>query len=145
MTPARHGRPLMRDRLFPSSRGSLALRNYHLHTADHSAYQAHFYAVRVSGRISENLVNGSFCQFPGMLILFLNDLHPGSRLDIRSFSPVHRNSLSQLGERPLRLTSAIRHTIWRRLHGMVRLFVFLRFQYQESVYIRKCGLLALES
>jgi hypothetical protein len=99
----------------------------------------------VSGRIGENLVNGSFCQFPGTLILFLRDLHPGSRVDVGSFFPVHRNSLSQLVERPRRLTSAIRRAIWPRLHGMLGLSVFLKFQDQESNYIRNRGLLALES
>jgi hypothetical protein len=101
--------------------------------------------VRVSGRIGENLVNGSFCQFPGTLILFLRDLHPGSRVDVSSFSPVHLNSLSQLVEHPRRLTSAIRRATGRRLHGMVELSVFLKFQYQGSNDIRSCGLLALES
>lgn len=101
--------------------------------------------MRVSGRIGENLLNGSFCQFPGTLILFLLDLHPGSRVDVSSSSPVHRNSLSQLVERPPRLTSAIRRAIWRRWHGMVGLSVFLKFHYQESNYIRNCGLLAVES
>ena len=84
--------------------GCLAVRDYYLHPADHSAYQAHFYAVRVSGRIGENLVNGSFCQFPGTLILFLHDLHPGSRVDASSSSPVHLDSPGQLVERPRRPT-----------------------------------------
>jgi len=99
----------------------------------------------VSGRIGEDLLNGSFCQFPGTLILFLRDLHPGSRVDVGSFSTVHLQSLSQVVERPRSLTSAIRRATWRRLHGMVGLSVFLKFQYQESNYIRNCGLLALES
>ena len=34
--------------------------------------------------------------------------------------------------------------MWRRLHG-IGLSVFLKFQYQESNYLRNCGLLALES
>ena len=101
--------------------------------------------MRVSGRIGENLANGSFCQFPGTLILFLGDLHPGSRVDVNSFSTVHLKSLSQLVERPRSLTSAIRRAVWCRLHGMVGLSVFLKFQYQESNDIRNCGLLALES
>ena len=90
-------------------------------------------------------MNGSFCQFPGTLILFLRDLHPGSRVDVGSFSTVHLQSLSQVVERPRSLTSAIRRAIWRRLHGMVGLSGFLKFQYQESNYIRNCSLLALES
>jgi hypothetical protein len=99
----------------------------------------------VSGRIGENLVNGSFCQFPGTLILFLHDLHPGSPVDVSSFSTVHLESLSQLVERPRSLTSAIRRAIWRCLHGMVGRSVFLKFQYQESNDIRSGGLLGLES
>jgi len=42
--------------------------------------------------MGENLVNGSFCQFPGTLILFLHNLHPGSRFDVSSFSTVHLKS-----------------------------------------------------
>ena len=101
--------------------------------------------MRVSGRIGEDLVNGSFCQFPGTLILFLHDLHPGSRVDVSSFSTVHLKSLSRLIEHPRSLTSAIRRAMWRRLYGMVGLSVFLKFQYQESNSIRNCGLLGFES
>jgi hypothetical protein len=75
--------------------------------------------VRVSGRIGENLVNGSLCQSPGTLIRLLHDLHPGSRVDVSSSSPVHRKSLSQSVERPRRLTSAIRRAIWPPLPGRV--------------------------
>ena len=101
--------------------------------------------MRVSGRIGENLVNGSFCHFPGTLILFLHDLHPGSRVDVSSFSTVHLKSLSQLVERPRSLTSAIRRAIWRCLHGMDGPSVFLKVQYQESNDIRSGGFLVLES
>ena len=90
-------------------------------------------------------MNGSFCQFPGTLILFLLDLHPGSRFDVSSFSPVHRNSLSQLVECPRSLMPAIRRAIRRPLHGMVGPSVFLKFQYQGLNSIRNRGLLALES
>ncbi len=42
--------------------------------------------------MGENLVNGSLCQFPGTLILFLHNLHPGSWFDVSSFSTVHLKS-----------------------------------------------------
>jgi hypothetical protein len=61
---------------------------YRFHPADHPADQTHFDAVRVIGRISENVLNRPCGQVPGSLILFLNHLHPGSRFDLRSFSPV---------------------------------------------------------
>ena len=83
------GRRAVYRQLASTRRGSLAFGKYHLHTADRPASQAHLDAVRVRGRIGENLVNGSFCQDSGTLILFLYDLHPGSRGDVGSVSPVH--------------------------------------------------------
>ena len=95
-------------------RGSLAVREYHVHAADHSADQAHFYAVRVSGRIGENLVNNPLGEFPRTLIPFLYDLHPGSRGDVSPSSPVHLDSLNRVVERSSGLPIAMsRRCSWR--------------------------------
>ena len=72
---------------FPLIRFSL--RDDHLHTADHPTHQAHLYAMGVSGRTGQYRVNGPFRQSPGMLVVFLHNLHPVPGFDIRSFSAVH--------------------------------------------------------
>jgi len=47
-------------------------------------------------------------------------------------------------ELKVNITSAIRRAIWRRLHGMVGLCVFLKFRDQASDFVTNCGLHAFE-
>jgi hypothetical protein len=76
-----------------------ASRDDHLHTADHPTCEAHLYAVRVSGRMGEDLSDGSLRQSTGTLILFLDNLHPGPWLDVSAISSVHPDSPQRIWQR----------------------------------------------
>jgi len=119
--------------------GSLAVRKYALHPANHAIDQAHFDAVRVCSRLGENLLHGAFAQGPRPLILFLHDLHPSSRGNVSSYSSVHTESLRQLVEYPGCPTSAIRRALRRCRHTMGEGGIFWKVKYQGANHIRSSG------
>jgi hypothetical protein len=82
-----------------SPRLASAFRDDHLYAADHAACQAHLYAVGVTGRIGKDLLDGSFRQPPGTLILFLHNLHPGPRFDVSAISSIHPDSPLKIWQR----------------------------------------------
>ena len=45
--------------------------------------------MRMSGRLCKDILNDPFRQFSGALVLFLNNLDPGSSFNIRSVSSTH--------------------------------------------------------
>jgi hypothetical protein len=78
-----HGKTASR----PSYSGSF--RKVVFHPAYHTAYQAHFDSVRMIRRSGKDILNHSFRQFPGRLILFLYHPHPGTRLNIGPVFSIH--------------------------------------------------------
>ena len=86
----------------PAARLVLAFRDDPLHTADHTAFQAHLDTVGMSSRAGQNLANDSFRQPPGTLVLFLHNLHPRPGFDVGSFSTFHPRS-PRLIKRPVPL------------------------------------------
>jgi len=57
--------------------------------ADEAACEAHFDSMRMGGGPGENILNDTFGEFAGALILFPDNLNPGSRFNIRSFCSTH--------------------------------------------------------
>jgi hypothetical protein len=65
------------------------LREDFFHPTDNAACQTNLNAMRMCGRLRKKILNNPLRQFPGALILFLHNLNPGSRFNIRSISATH--------------------------------------------------------
>jgi hypothetical protein len=65
------------------------LREDFFHPTDDAVCQANLNPVRMCGRLCKNILNDPFRQFPGALVLFPDNLDPGSRFSIRPVSSTH--------------------------------------------------------
>jgi hypothetical protein len=60
------------------------------HPTDDAACQANFNSMGMGGRLCENILNDSFRQLAGALVLFLDNLDESSRFNISLNSSIHK-------------------------------------------------------